>query len=117
MKNFLSKYLSLILLGVIIIISLTTLFRVPNNLKQAIETISSAEKKIDSSILILKNQNAYLDSLIIINENLLLQLDTLRDDNTQIAKSINDKLKTAKWYLNKIKAEVEKLPAEFETIN
>jgi hypothetical protein len=117
MKNFLSKYLSLILLGVIIIISLTTLFRVPDNLEQAIETLSTAEKKIDSTMLILTNQNAYLDSLIIINESLLLQLDTIRDDNTQIATSINDKLKTAKWYLSKIKAEVEKLPSEFETIN
>jgi biopolymer transport protein ExbB/TolQ len=115
MKNFLQKYLSLILLTVLIVISLTTLFRVPKNLKQATEHIANAEQRIDSSMLILKQQTAYLDSLMQLNEELLHELDTIKQNNAALSESVNAKLNNARWYLQKIKTEIEKFP-EFDEI-
>ena len=109
-ETFFSKYLSLILLGVIIIISLTTLFRVPKNLKAAVDNISSAERKIDSSLAIIKGQNSYLDSLISINEGLLAELDSIKANNAEFSTSIDTKLKTAQSYLWTIKTNIDKLP-------
>ncbi|PLX15133.1 MAG: hypothetical protein C0599_17320 [Salinivirgaceae bacterium] len=117
MEKFLTKYLSLILLGVVVIITLTTLFRVPDNLEKAVEKITKAERKIDSSIHILKGQSIYLDSLIKINEDLLYELDSLKKSNAIISTSINKKLNTAKWYLQKIKADIEKFPNNFDNIH
>jgi len=110
MEAFMTKYLSLILLGVIVIISLTTLFRVPKNLEKAVENISNAESKIDSSLSIIKNQNSYLDSLIIINEGLLIELDSIKVNNSEFSTSINKKLRTAQSYLWTIKTNLDKLP-------
>lgn len=116
MGKFFTKYLSLILLGAIAVITLITLFRVPDNLEKAVENITKAERKIDSSIHILKGQDVYLDSLIKINEELITELDSLKRSNTEISSSINKKLNTAKWYLRKIKADIEKFPDNFDDI-
>lgn len=116
MEKFFTKYLSLILLGVIAVITLITLFRVPDNLEKAVENITNAERKIDSSIRILKGQGVYLDSLIRINEDLLTELDSLKSSNSEISSSIHKKLNTAKWYLRKIKTDIEKFPDNFDDI-
>lgn len=110
MESFLTKYLSLILLGVIVTISLTTLFRVSKNLEKAIESISNAELMIDSSLIIIKNQRTYLDSLIVINEKLLIELDSVKNSNSKFSTSIKEKLNTAQSYLWTINAEIGKLP-------
>jgi uncharacterized protein YoxC len=116
MEKFFTKYLSLILLGVIVIITLTTLFRVPDNLEKAMDKISRAEGKIDTSIQILKGQTTFLDSLIRINEALISELDSLKKTNATISSSIDKKLNSAKWYLQKIKADIEKFPEKFDDI-
>lgn len=116
MEKFFTKYLSLILLAIIVVITLTTLFRVPENLEKAIENISQAEGKIDTSIQILKKQTTFLDSLIQINEALISELDSLKKANVTINKSIDKKLNSARWYLQKIKADIEKFPEKFDDI-
>jgi seryl-tRNA synthetase len=89
---------------------------VPDNLEQAVENITKAERKIDSSIHILKGQTIFLDSIIRINEDLLTELDSLKQTNDEISTSINKKLNTAKLYLQKIKADIEKFPDNFDDI-
>lgn len=114
MQTFISKYLPLILLCVIVVICLITLFKVPENLDSALEKITNAETKIDSSLSIINKQNSYLDSLIVINEGLLKELDTIKINNSHFSTSINEKLKTAQSYLWTIKMNIDKLPKEFE---
>jgi hypothetical protein len=84
MKTFFTNYLSLILLGILIIISIVTLFKIPDNLKEAIDNISKAESKIDASLNILGAQKDRMDSLIKINEELLLELDKIKNSNSEI---------------------------------
>ncbi|WP_109301010.1 hypothetical protein [Aquimarina sp. AU474] len=117
MKNFFTQYLPLILLGVLVFISLTTLFKIPKNLENAINSINSANKNINSSLEILKAQKVRLDSLEKINQGLLVELSKIKESNSEISTSIEKRLKTAQWYLTKIRKDIEKLPKDFSPIN
>lgn len=110
MENFMSKYLPLILLGVIVVISLSTLFKIPKNLSKAMDKLEQAEKKIESTLKILNSQEVFLDSLIKINESVLIELDTIKGRNAEMSESINEKLKTAKSYLWTIRKNIKDLP-------
>lgn len=106
------QMLSFAIIIFVAIICVVTLFRIPTNLKQAVNHIESAENYIKSSKDILEFQKNRLDSVIITNQNLLKELDTIKSSNDSIRKSINDRLKDANWYLNRIKKTIDKLPKE-----
>ena len=102
--------LSLALILFVAIIGVMTLFRVPKNLQQAIDDINAAKTYIESSRELLEFQQKRLDSIIITNQNLLQELDTLKLSNDSIKRTINDRLKDANWYLNRIKKTIDQLP-------
>ena len=77
MKNFIDKYLSLILIIVVLVICLNTFFKMPDNLNEAIDNISEARTQIDSSITLIDERNEYIDSIIQLNKQLLRDLETI----------------------------------------
>jgi len=107
------KTIQRISLGIIILIGIFVIInfiRVPSNLKESLSKIEAAERNIESSIKILEDQKARINDIITLNENLLKELDTISSANDSIKKTIDQRLKDANWYLNRIKKTVEKLP-------
>lgn len=116
-KEAVSNYITLLLVAISVVIGYMTFSKVPDNLDTALEKIEQTELKIDESLKLLKDQENYLDSLIGINEGLLAELDTLKVENNDLSKSINNRLKIAHDYLWTIKRNIDRLPKAFKEPN
>lgn len=112
-KEAVTNYITLLLVALSVVIGYLTFSKVPDNLNKAMENINRTEIKIDESLKILRDQESYLDSIISINEGLLAELDTLKVENADLSKSINNRLKTAHDYLWTIKRNIDRLPKKF----
>jgi predicted CopG family antitoxin len=103
------------LIVLILLVSAFTFFKIPKNLKAAITHVDAATSKIDESIVLLKQQKTYLDSVIRINQDLQAELVKMKTENELLSDSIKMNFDNAHKYLYDILMRVKKLPTTIPT--
>ena len=99
------------LVVLILLFTAFTFFKIPNNLKAAITHVDAATSKIDESIVLLKQQKTYLDSVIRINQDLQAELVKMKMENDSLSTNMKKSFDNAHLYLYNILTKVKELPA------
>ena len=106
----LKKIGPMVLIAIILLFTAFTFFKIPNNLKAAISHLDEATGKIDESIVLLKQQQVFLDSVITANRALQLELAAIKMENDSLSANIKARFDNAHLYLYDILTKVKQLP-------
>ena len=102
------------LIALILLITGFTFFKIPNNLKEAMKKMEVATSKIDESVVLLKEQKIYLDSVIAVNKVLQEELVLIIAENDSLSITMKERFDNAHSYLYSILKRVKELPDKIE---
>jgi len=106
----LKKLGPLALVALILLVTGFTFFKIPNNLKEAMKKMEVATSKIDESVVLLKEQKVYLDSVIKVNQTLQVELVQIIAENDSLSATMKERFDNAHSYLYSILKRVKELP-------